>query len=327
MIALKEQPPDQIVDVGPFLKEYYEVYQEGAREKASFVWPEKPAVPHSFCIPSRLYMFKLSRGVYPEQFWIEIFAYQLGCLIDVPVPPAFVAYDSENKQAGALIEWFYNQDEDLYLRGGDIMQSLIEDYDVEKGLKHNLQSIFAYLKSLNRGANNWMRAWVKMLTFDALLGNSDRHQGNWGIVTKKGLLPQGNDEGKEPMRMMSPAFDNGTSMGIEIQEKDFEKFNDSRHMERYLNKGKPHLKWDLNQDRKTRDNHESFIKKMIQAYPDYKEDMISGLQFSKTQVKEIFERLAGFEITPRFSKARAQFMLDLLFKRREQLLLALGIQS
>jgi hypothetical protein len=66
---------------------------------------------------------------------------------------------------------------------------------------------------------------------------------------------------------------------------------------------------------------------MIQAYPDYREDMISWLQFSKVQVKEIFERLASFEIKPRFSKARAQFMLDLLFKRREQLLLALGEQS
>lgn len=324
MIALKEQPLDQIVDVGPFLKDYYEVYPEGARDKAFFVWPEDRSSRYSFCIPSHLYMFKLSRKVYPEQFWIEIFAYQLGCLMGVAVPPAFVAYDSENKQPGALIEWFYNQDEDLYLRGGDIMQSLIEDYDVEKGLKHNLQSIFGYLQSLNWGANNWMHDWAKMLTFDALIGNSDRHQGNWGIVTKRGLLPKNGTGDKEPIRVMSPAFDNGTSMGIEIQEKDFDKFNDASHMQRYLNKGKPHLKWDLYQDRKTRDNHETFIGKMVQAYPNCREAMLDCLQFSKVQVKEILERLAGFDIFPRFSNARSQFMLNLLFQRRERLLLVLG---
>jgi len=327
VIALKEQPPDQIVDVGPFLRDYYEVYPEGARDKASFVWPADRPSRYSFCIPSRLYMFKLSRRVYPEQFWIEIFAYQLGCLMGVSVPPAFVAYDSANKQPGALIEWFYNQDEDLYLRGGDIMQSLIEDYDVEKGLKHNLQSIFDYLQSLDWEANNWMNDWAKMLTFDALIGNSDRHQGNWGIVTKRGLLHKNKAEGKDAIKIMSPAFDNGTSMGIEIQEKDFDKFNDASHMQRYLNKGKPHLKWDLGQDRKTRDNHESFIEKMVQAYPSCKEAMLNCLQFSKAQVSEILERLAEFEISPRFSKARAQFMLNLLFYRRERLLLALGEQS
>jgi hypothetical protein len=30
----------------------------------------------------------------------------------------------------------------------------------------------------------WLELWVKMFTFDALIGNTDRHQNNWGIIVE-----------------------------------------------------------------------------------------------------------------------------------------------
>jgi hypothetical protein len=255
VIPLKEQIPDQIVDVAQFPKEW-EAYPEGARVKATFVWPDTET-SYPFCTPSWLYMFKTSRKAFPEQFWVEIFAYQLGCLVGVPVPPAFVAYDSNENIAGALI------------------------------------------------------------------GNTDRHQGNWGIITK--YIPS-NENSRTDVDILesklSPAFDNGTSMGHEIYEKNFHKYNNEK-LEKYINDGKPHLMWDLNQKRSKHDNQEYLIKKMVHAYPECRDDMISCLQFSETQVKEIFQRLVRFEIEPRLSDARAKFMLDLLLLRQQKLLLAL----
>ncbi len=328
MMVLKEQKPDEIVDVGPILSHYYEVYPEGAREKVSFIWPDKPEQPYSFCIPSRLYMFKLSRATYPEQFWVEIFAYQLGCLINVPVPPAFVAYDSENSKAGALIEWFYNQDVDLYQRGGDAMQASIPGYDTKKGKLHNLQSIFSFIQPLKWGRVPWIKEWAKILIFDALIGNTDRHHDNWGIITQFGSLNEAERKRKSKektyVNKMSPAFDNGTSMGIEILEKNFDKFKQLGYLENYVSQGKPHLKWDLTEDREKRCNHKDFITRFIDEYPECKEEMKSCLQFTKPQLEEILERLKCFNINPRLSKNRAQFMQDLLLYRKEQLLLALG---
>ncbi|MDR3550276.1 MAG: hypothetical protein P4L31_02600 [Candidatus Babeliales bacterium] len=111
-------------------------------------------------------------------------------------------------------------------------------------------------------------------------------------------------------------------MGHEIYEKDFYKYDDEK-LEKYVNKGKPHLMWDLNQERSKHDNHKNLIAKMVQAYPDCRDDMISCLQFSEAQVKEIFQKLISFDIEPRLSVGRSKFMLDLLLRRQKKLLLAL----
>jgi hypothetical protein len=81
---------------------------------------------------------------------MEIFAYQFGCLIDVSVPPAFVAKNSKTGESGALIEWFYepyewavdeksNDESNLkktlkekYVPGGDIFRSRIENFDQKR---------------------------------------------------------------------------------------------------------------------------------------------------------------------------------------------------
>ncbi len=321
MITLKEQHPDQIIDIANFPKEY-EVYPEGARVKTTFILPAD-ITSYDFCTPSWLYMFKTSNRRYLDQFWVEIFAYQLGCLVNVPVPPAFVAHDSKEKIAGVVIEWFYNQYEDEYIRGGDVMQSMIGDYDIKRGLQHNLVDIFDFIKALNWGPLHWTIEWAKILIFDALIGNSDRHQGNWGIIGKYGRLDTASRNEKTNSKivesMMSPAFDNGTSMGHEIYERDFHKFN----MEKYVKKGKPHVMWDLNQEWKKKDNHENLIIKMAEAYPHCRDQMINCLQFSDAQIKEILQRLSAFRIEPRLSEARAKFMLNLLLYRQNKLLLAL----
>lgn len=322
MIALKEQAPHQIVDIAPFPKEY-EVYPEGARAKASFVLPRSALEQYPFCTPSRMYLFKTSRGVYPEQFWVEIFAYQLGCLIGVPVPPAFVARDSKEGKAGALIEWFYNQNEDRYMRGGDAMTAMINNYDRVRGGQHNLQTIFEFVRPLKWGSPGWTQEWAKILIFDALIGNSDRHQENWGIITQYGLLDEATRKRRTKAKIlessMSPAFDNGTSMGHEIMQNKFQNFK----FEKYVNNGKPHMLWDISVKREQHINHENFIKKYAFDHEKCRETMLGCLQFSEAEVRAILQRLMSFDIQPRLSSERAEFMLKLLMYRLKILKLAL----
>ncbi len=98
--------------------ENFEPYPEGARDKILVYSPEAPQ--HNFIKPSHPYLFKLSRTRCPEQFWIEIFAYQLGNQMQIPVPATFVGYSTRTDQCAALIEWFYSPTaEDIYIRGGD----------------------------------------------------------------------------------------------------------------------------------------------------------------------------------------------------------------
>ena len=122
--------------------EEIEVYPGGARNKSLLNSPSQSEF--DFIIPNHRYLFKHSFDRHPDQFWTEIIAYQIGCMMEIPVPPTFVAFDSDNNVCSALIEWFVGypgQPEDRFFAGGDIMVSIIHGFDRKKGRQHNFSSI------------------------------------------------------------------------------------------------------------------------------------------------------------------------------------------
>ncbi|WP_177313701.1 HipA domain-containing protein [Marinobacter gelidimuriae] len=90
------------------------------------------------------------------------------------------------------------------------MQRRIPDYDREKGKRHNLSTIITLSRVLERGgwlSHDWRLYWGLGLCFDALIGNTDRHQENWGLIWTE----------DSPTARFAPYFDNGTSLGHELQ--------------------------------------------------------------------------------------------------------------
>ena len=65
--------------------------------------------------------------------------------------------------------------------------------------------------------------WARIFAFDALVGNTDRHQENWGLLWS--------NTGGIPRVRFSPAFDNGTSLGHEITEAALPNFEDNVHLQ------------------------------------------------------------------------------------------------
>ncbi len=105
-----KQPVDEPINVSNWkMDDEFPVYPEGARDKSLFYSPEHSS--HRFLVPNHRYLYKRAVRRHPEQFWTEIIAYHVGCLLSIPVPPAFVAFDDNNKTCGALIEWFLNYPE------------------------------------------------------------------------------------------------------------------------------------------------------------------------------------------------------------------------
>jgi HipA-like C-terminal domain len=102
-----------------------------------------------------------------------------------------------------------------------------------------------------------MERLVELLTFDALIGNNDRHLYNWGLVTHSQ---------KSTEVRFSPIFD--TSRGLlwnthESKLKDY--LIDKSRFEKYINDSKPKMGWD---DCKNL-NHFDFISKLVEHYPHY----------------------------------------------------------
>lgn len=228
----------QLIDVAEWpIDDYFAAYPEGARDKRAFFPPGDCNLPH--INKSRRYLFKLSDKRYPEQFWGEIVAYGIGRMIGVPVPPSYPAINSNNHESAALIEWFYEDGEQASILGGRFMQSMIDGFDVKKGTQHNFKSIVALFRLFHRqGAlenDRWLESWAKGLIFDALIGNTDRHQNNWALLFRSSLGPKSIS--------MAPWFDNGTSLGCDRHQKKVSSWP-TKHFLNYLQNGNHHMRWD-----------------------------------------------------------------------------------
>jgi len=108
-----EQKPNEVVDITGFsLDGSFSSYPDGSRAKFEVFCPS--TTTYQFLIPYHRYLFKKtlerkSGEISYEQFWTEIIAYKLGRILDIAVPPAFVASYSDpvrgDLEYASLIEW------------------------------------------------------------------------------------------------------------------------------------------------------------------------------------------------------------------------------
>lgn len=343
---MKYQKNKQSIDIAGWQsEEQFNPYPVGARDKSLVISPNKfkcKILEPKFLKPNFRYLYKESISRYPEQFWMEIFCYRFGNLLKIPVPPAHVAYDTTAGTCGALIEWFLkesiaprqfknlyfltpflkfldqtfvirNSYIEVYTPGGDILQRVIHEYDRKRGTQHNYETVARVSEAL-LGADNpnhgWVKYWVRTFIFDALIGNTDRHQDNWGVIWKV-------QDNKPLGGRLTPVFDNGTSMGHEIFENKFLRFDDPNHIERYIKRGTHHMKWKLSDANKI--SHLDIVSLLINRYPDSKEWIREMLEFSLSDVNEILQNLSNFNISVPLTDKRANFMFKLVSSRKEML--------
>lgn len=308
-LAETGQKPDEVVDVTGWSIGDLSPYQEGARDKSLVESPEK--VAYKFLLPKHKYLLKKS---YTEktgtilywQFWNEIISYKLGKILGIPVPPAFVGYyKKENAEPfyGALIEWFYDYEgnDDISIRGGDIisMPKYIEGYDTVKGRQHNFETIKQICEDYK--IDGWLRTWTSILLFDAIIANTDRHQDNWQIV----------NYAQSEQFYLSPAFDNGTSMGYEVRQEHMERR--LKNLVNYINKGTHHMKFSLSDQNKA--GHVELLHKIVYNFPETESYIKAILSTDISEITQIIHKLCKFDIHDdryRLTEDRANFIIKII---------------
>ena len=313
------QPITQAIDIANWRgDEEFEIYPEGKRDKSLLISPQQSNF--EFLISNHRYLFKNSFERYPDQFWTEIIAYRIGCMLNIPVPPAFVAFDNKKGTCGALIEWFLNypeQTEERFVSGGDIFSGMIKGFDRKKGTQHNFTSIEAYFstKTLSEATPDWLTYWFDMLFFDTLIGNNDRHQDNWGVLWSL--------RDNKPKARMAPVFDNGTSLGYEILESKMINFDNPERLRTYINKGRHHLRWRIEDEQQI--HHIELILKLLEQFPILKNRLLKKLSlFQVEQLQAMMGQYTRFQITIPLSENRANFVCKLISARHDAIRLAIS---
>lgn len=232
-----------------------------------------------------------------HQFWSEYIATKIGASMGLRVPKTFIGLNSRTDEipfsVGVLSEWFLSSS-DTYQKGSEFLTHHIPEYNESM---HNLDSI---IELTNNKIKDNLTYWMEVMLFDALVGNSDRHHENWGIMNDKEF---------------SPVYDNGISLGWRIEEPEFTNYDFLRDFNKYRYKMKLVVdspNWAKPKDIIIyfKDKHKLSENEMIAFIERYKEE----------ELREIIERIdssinpyleSGYKLT----KGRAEFITELVSVR------------
>jgi hypothetical protein len=314
MIEAKLQ--DVVVDVATWQSDdLYASYPEGARSKDAYFPPAN--CPHAFIRQGRRYLYKRSNKKYPDQLWGEVVSYQVGCLLGVTVPPAFVATNSAENDCAALIEWFYEDGKAIFTPGGSYMQALIPEFDRKRGELHNfhaVQTLARAFSMLRISDDSWQEKWAELFLFDALIGNTDRHQDNWGYLGVK--------RNNMAHVTLAPLFDNGTSLGHERFPEHVATWTDANYL-RYVEKGTHHIRWQKGDGGGVR--HIELLVKLIHMHPQLRMFMLDKIaQFDMAELERILDYLCTLPLAIALTRARKTMYIKLLGIRKQKIMAALG---
>jgi len=240
------------------------------------------------------------------EIWTEIIAYHIGVKLGLQIPETFPAKDKDNY--GILVENFLDNYEILYEA-----KDLLRQYEIERA--HNILLIEKFLKELDDSSSFWNQ-FKKMLIFDCLIGNNDRHDENWGLCFKF------NPENNFAKARFAPIYDNASCLAKELTEEGVEELlNNEQKFEKYIkNSRPPNLYWDENDPK--RYTHYELITKLIEKEPDTKQIIEEFLQVDYiSPIYDIIKEIQELDVPPeyRISDNRAKVIIKILEKRKEKL--------
>lgn len=256
------------------------------------------------------YYFKGSKKMkdgsfkYTSEFWSEIVSSKLGQWLGFNVLDYNIGFDlNDEQQIGCLSKSMIDYSENrlsegiAYLSGYDPQYNPITD---ESRYTFNfIQEALAHFR-----LSNHKEKFVQMLIFDSIIGNSDRHQENWGFITKfketieeienalknknfveklffhfkkrltqsliKDIKLTDNTDALRTTSMLvltefSPIYDSGCCLGRELLEDKIELYlKDIQAIKAYVNKGKSEVRWDVGNKPK----HFELLENLYVVYPE-----------------------------------------------------------
>ena len=155
----------------------------GTRDKKVYLNPDD----------NELYYFKKSfkkgQRDFRYEFWSEIIASELGKNLGFDVLDYHIAYSDDD--IGCISKSMISQDNEELVEGGKYLQAYDNTFNPDdRKLRHQytFQLIVGALKSLS--LEQYFENLVEIIVFDAIIGNSDRHQENWALIIKHTLTTQ-----------------------------------------------------------------------------------------------------------------------------------------
>lgn len=285
-----------------FIKAYFHEHESGVRKRNRKSW-----------IP---FIAKSAEKWYPHESVIEFMINRIG--IELGLRMNEVKLVIANGQIRFLSRYF-RKDAEVLVHGAEICGEYIDDLDMAEEIANNKKTsrqlfTFEFISKAIKHVfpnccDDLLFDLVKMITFDAIVGNNDRHFYNWGIlkpVKKTGKMP-----------IFAPIYDSARGLLWNESEDNIVKhhrhnWQGGKKLVNYIDDAKPRISIENNANI----NHFgliTFVKGLDTKYQDIVNNLIS-----REKEQQVLQML-GSEIFHHFSKERCELMVQILKSRFEKL--------
>lgn len=354
-LEYKHQSPQQIVQTGDWVLDAVS-YEEGTREKSTVFTPSTPPFDFLLPEHRYLSKKSNERAPVQFWMEILAYRLGCLFGVAVP-PAFVSMDKSGEFRALIEWFYKEGSKGNPYIPGFTILKGIDPNLDKEKGTRHCLKSIYAAIKKISDTSDSMREeakskqetrklaklikidlndlyqdpplteCFAKIFTFDALIANTDRHHENWGIILNILYFNEMNlneidiDEVvkalKSPYYSLSPAFDNGTSLGYDYLEEKLTNFlQNPGWFENYAKKGMHQLRREAGG---AQFKHDELIEVLLQNHPDCFSLVEEIISFDMNDVRGILNELVEFDAPVPFTKQRAEFTARIIEAKRNAL--------
>lgn len=297
---------------------------------------------------------------YKHEFWSEIIASEVGVLLGFDMLKYDIAFN--RGEIGCLSKSMVTMGKNTLNEGIKYLTGYDTTYnpdDKESKKQYTFQLICETLKYYRVG--HYIDKIIEIIILDSLIGNSDRHQENWGIITeyndvikmleeiankeKKGfsetlfsflgITSKAKAESKSKLinelRLTMPGqfsqiYDSGSCLGREIEDDKMRKMmRDEVMLNAYINRGDSEIHWDGKKI-----SHFELIQKVNILYPEAVKLIIARVKqrFNENEVKLCIENI-DIELPDllkehKLPQDRKDFIFKLIVLRAQKLITLIG---
>lgn len=258
---------------------------------------------------------------YVHEFWSEIIASEVGKCLGFNLLRYDIAFCKD--RIGCISKSMVTEGVNKLTEGVNYLVGYDNSYDPktkESRKEYSFQRIKDTLDYFKLG--NYIEDIIKIIIFDSIIGNSDRHQENWGIITDykrfadylnaivetrktnlitkffmkivSKILNSGKEELVKPIiesslvskyGEFSPIYDSGSCLGRELKdEKVKQMLKDEQQLRAHAYRGRSEIHWEGKKIRYT-----ELIKNIREEYPDFVDEVINNVfsRYNSLEVQEI----------------------------------------
>ncbi|HEX9199489.1 MAG TPA: HipA domain-containing protein [Acidobacteriaceae bacterium] len=179
----------------------------------------------------QLWLFKEARANTGED-WAEKVAAEIAKLVGMPAARVELA-EYEGKRGCASLNFVNVDAGEVLMHGNELLAGQVLGYDKHKRqhqTDHTLQNIESTIRKIfpeDKGVG-LLRQLATYATLDALIGNTDRHHENWGLLFSLELAA------KRSSVIVAPSFDHASSLGRELTDAHREEMLRAGRIGRYI---------------------------------------------------------------------------------------------